>query len=127
MASNTRKAPNASELAVYSGFLERNRHMALGSQVVNLIRLHLLDNAYQTAGVRHVTIVQDKITIVNVGILIQVVDAVSIEQRSAAFNAMDNVALLQQKLCQVSAILSGHSGNQCNFTHKTTFKINVNA
>ena len=67
--------------------------------------------------------VSNKIAIIDVRILIEVINTVGIEQWGAAFNAMYNVVFLQQKLCQIGSILPGNSGDQCNFTHKIAFSI----
>ncbi len=47
IASSMRRAPSASELAVYSGSSKETRDMALGGEVVDLVRLHLLDDPDQ--------------------------------------------------------------------------------
>ena len=85
--------------------------MALCGEVVYFIRLHLLNNARQAAGIRHVAIVQYEVAIADVGILIQVIDAISIEQGGAAFDAMHDVIFFQQKLCQIGAVLTGNAGD----------------
>ena len=69
--------------------------MRLGCQIIDLIRLHFLDNPDQTAGVSHVTVMQGKLAVIDMGILIQMVDAVCVEKRGAAFDAMDLIAFFQ--------------------------------
>ena len=51
------------------------------------------------------------------GVLVEVVDAVGIEQRGAAFDAVDLLALRQQALLKIGAVLAGDAGDECSF-HK---------
>ncbi|MNZ88428.1 hypothetical protein D3C78_1073200 [compost metagenome] len=90
--------------------------MALGTEVVDLIWLAFLNDANQVAGVGQVTIMQDQIAIFCVWILIEVVDTVGVEGGRTTLDAVNDVALFQQKLREVGAVLSGHASNECNFT-----------
>src|SRR3546814_3852415 len=45
--------------------LEAHLHVALGSQVINFVRLRLLDQADQIGGIRHVAIEQAELGIVD--------------------------------------------------------------
>jgi hypothetical protein len=56
IASRIRSVPSASELPVYSG--EAHGHVALGREVVNLIRLNLLHQANEVRRVGDVAVVQ---------------------------------------------------------------------
>src|SRR5678815_573787 len=51
----------------------------------------------------------------HVRILVQVVDALRVEERGAPLDAVDDVALLQQKLGEIGAVLAGDAGDQGNF------------
>ena len=44
-------------------------------------------------------------------VLVQVVDAVGVEQAGAALDAMHDVAFLQQERGQVGAVLAGDAGD----------------
>ena len=57
MASRTLRVPMASEFAVYSG-VSKTRHMALSREIVDFVRLDLLDDAYQIGRIGEVAIVQ---------------------------------------------------------------------
>ena len=87
--------------------------MALGGQVVDLVRLHLLDDADQAGAVGQVPVVQDEPLLGFVRILVEVIDAVGVEQRRTALDAVHLVALLQQQFRQIGAVLAGDAGNQC--------------
>ena len=67
--------------------------MALRAEVVDLVWLRFLDDTNQIAGVRQVAIVQLEVGVINVGILVNVVYALGVEQRGSALDAMDDVAL----------------------------------
>ncbi len=77
--------------------------------------LHLLDDADQVGAVRQVAVVQREALVVHMRILVQVVDAVGVEQAGASLDAVHVVALVEQQFGQVGAVLSGHAGDQCGF------------
>ena len=86
--------------------------MALRGQVVDLVGLHLLDDADQAGAVGQVAVVQDEAPVVDVRVLVEVVDAVGVEQRGAALDAVDLVALVEQELGEVGAVLAGDAGDE---------------
>ena len=84
--------------------------MALCSQIVDFIGLDLAHQTDQAGGIGQIAVVQgDRI------LLDQMVDTSGVGDGSTADNAVDLVALLQQKLCQIRAILTGDASNQCFF------------
>ena len=87
--------------------------MRLGRQVVKLIRLGFLNDADQISRVGQVSVMQDEVSVINMRILIEMVDAARVEAGAAAFDAMNGIALLQQQLCKVGSILSGDAGDEC--------------
>jgi len=54
--------------------------VAHGAQVVNLVRLHLLDDANEVAAVGQVAVVQHQIALRCMGVLVEVVDTVGVER-----------------------------------------------
>ncbi|EXI76370.1 MAG: hypothetical protein AW07_00315 [Candidatus Accumulibacter sp. SK-11] len=98
------------------GFLEADGDVALRGQIVDLVRLHLLDDADQARRVGQVTVVEDEAAILLVRVLVQVVDTVGVEQRAAPLDAVDLVALGQQHFGQIGAILAGNAGDQGNLS-----------
>lgn len=54
-------------------------------------------------------------------ILVEVIDTVGVEGGSAPLDPVDFVPLTEQELCQVSAVLSGHSSNQSFLSHILSF------
>ena len=89
--------------------------MALGCEVVDFIGLHFLDNADQVGAVGHIAVVQVQLYIGLVRILVEVVNTVGIEQRTAAFDTVHAVAFLEKELGEVRAVLTGDTCNQGNF------------
>jgi len=94
------------------GLLERHRHVRLRRQVVDLGRPHLRDDAVQARRVAHVAVVQLVDLAVRERAVARGVDARAVEQRGAARHAVHLVALLQQELGQVGAVLPGDAGDQ---------------
>ena len=84
-------------------------YMALGSQVVDFVRLHHPDNPDQGGGIRQVTVVEGNSSH-------KVVDSACIGDRRTAGNPMNLVTLLQQKLRQIRAVLTGNASDEC-FLH----------
>jgi hypothetical protein len=66
--------------------------MALGTQVVDLVGLHLLDDAGEVAGVAQVAVVQLEAGVVNVRVLVDVVHPLGVERAGAALDAVHDVA-----------------------------------
>jgi hypothetical protein len=62
--------------------------VALGGQVVDLVGLNLLEDADQVGGIGQVPVVEDEITVLLVGVLVQVVDAVCVEKGGPALDAV---------------------------------------
>ncbi len=79
---------------VLRGF-EGDLNMTLGSQIVDLIRLHLLDDPDQVGGIGKIAIMENKTAAMIVGILIEMIDAVGVERRSTTFQAVGLVSLAQ--------------------------------
>ncbi|MPN47678.1 hypothetical protein SDC9_195282 [bioreactor metagenome] len=89
--------------------------MTLRSKVVDLVGLHLLDDADQVGGIGQVAVVQDQAPAWLVRILVEVIDALGVEGGGTTLDAMDLVALFQQKFRQIGAVLTGDSRDQGSF------------
>ena len=86
--------------------------MALRAEVVDFVRLGLLDDADQIAGVAEITVVQLELGVGDVGILINIVDALGVERGGAPLDAVDDIAFFQQEFGKVGAILAGDAGDE---------------
>ena len=93
------------------GRIETHFYVTHGCQVINFIGLHLLNDTGDVHRVGKVAIVQYQIAVLHMRILIQVIDAVGIEQRRATLHPMYNISHFQQVFCQIGAILPGNPGN----------------
>ena len=88
--------------------------MALGCEVVDLGRPNLLHQPDQVGGIRHVAIVQQERHIAGVGVLVEMIDARSIERRRPPLNAVYRVAETEQVFGEIGAVLTGDAGKEGN-------------
>ena len=84
--------------------------MALRAQVVDLVRLHFLDDTDQVRAVGEISVVHEEANVLFVGVVIQMVHAIGIEEGRTTFHAVDKVSFVQKKLGQVGAVLTGDTG-----------------
>jgi hypothetical protein len=99
------------------GLLEADGHVAHRAQVVDLVGLHLLHDADQVGAVGEVAEMQLEALVVDMRVLVEVVDAVGVEQRRTALDTVDFVAFAQQQFGEVGAVLSGDAGDECGLGH----------
>ncbi len=95
--------------------LEAHRHVALRPEVIDLVGLHLAQDAGEVGAVGEIAVMQPEPLMVGVRVLVDVVDPRGVEQRGAALDAVHLIALFQQKLCQIRSVLSGDAGDECLF------------
>ena len=100
------------EISAVHRCIEGNLDMALRSQIVDFIRFDFAHQTDQTRRIGQVSVVQGNRVLLN-----QMVDTSRVGDGRTADDAVDFIALLQQKLCQIRAGLSGNACNQC-FFHK---------
>ena len=93
--------------------------MALRSQVVNFIRLGLLDNARQIRGISQIPMMQEEPNTFQMRIAIQMIDSGGVEHRGTTLDAVHYVAFVQQKLRQVSAVLTSDAGDECDLLFRS--------
>lgn len=70
--------------------------MALCREIVDLMRLHLLDDANQIRCIGEIAVVENHSATGVVRVAVQVVDSVGVEGRRASLHAMHLVTLVQQ-------------------------------
>ena len=87
--------------------------MGLRAEVVDLVRLHLAEDAGEVGAVGQVAVVQAEARVLDVRILVDVIDPLGVEERGAAFDAVDLVAFFEQELGEVGTVLSGDAGDEC--------------
>jgi hypothetical protein len=66
--------------------------MALGCKVIDLVGLDLLKNPDQVGGICQVPVMQDKVAVVLVRVLVEVVNAICVKQRGPALDAVNEIA-----------------------------------
>ena len=89
--------------------------MALRRQVVDFVGLRLLHDVDQARGVSHIPIVKHQPAPFLMRILIEMVDAMGVQQRTTALDAMHFISLVEKELREICAILTGDSSNQSSF------------
>ena len=76
-------------------------------------RLHLLHDAQEAQRIGQVAIMEDDAALGIVELVIKVIDAFGIERRCAALDAVHLIALGEQELGKIGAVLAGDSRNEC--------------
>ena len=87
--------------------------MALGSEVIDLMRSHFADQSHHAHRVGQIAIVQLELSGSSRDGIGEMVDPLTPEAACPPDHAMDFVPLFQQELSQVRAVLSGDAGDQC--------------
>ena len=91
--------------------IETHHHVAHGRQVVNFIGLHLLDDPRQVHRIGHIAVMEGEIPVLDVGVLIDMVYPLGIEEGTAPFQSVYHIPFFQEELAQVGTILSGDTSN----------------
>jgi hypothetical protein len=65
----------------------------------------------QAGGIRHIAVVEQQTALFLVGILVEMVDAIGVQQGSAALDAMHFIPLFEQELSEIGTILTGDAGD----------------
>ena len=68
--------------------------MAHSTEIVDFVGLNLLNDTNKVGGVGQISVMQNKVRIVDVWILIQVVYPIGVEQRSPSLDAVHFVAFV---------------------------------
>ena len=93
------------------GGVEADPHVALGGQVVDLVGADLAHDLDDGGRVGQIAVMQGDGMFGQ-----QMVDTAGVGDGGAADNAVDLVALFQQELGQIAAVLARDTGDQC-FLH----------
>ncbi len=108
-AANGLQQPGRPQAAnVPGGFrhVETHPHVTLGCQVINLVRLQIVDHMAEQPGVGHVPVVQEQPHSDLTGVHIEMLDAPGIEGAGPPHQAMHFITLPQQQFCQITAVLA---------------------
>ncbi len=91
--------------------------MAHRAQVIDLIRLHFLQDTGQVGAIGQVTVVQVEFRVSGMRILKDMIHALGVKRGGTTFDSVHFVAFFQQKFCQIRTILSGNAGDESDFRH----------
>ncbi len=91
--------------------------MALGGEVVDLVRLEVEHQVRDPLAVGDVAVVQEEPRVWLVLVLVQVFEPHGVERARTADDAMHLVPFFQQQLGQVGAILAGDAGDERAYAH----------
>ena len=115
MASRMRIVPSAGHVARVLRDVEAHAHVALRAEMIDFIRPDAVDEPREVQRVGKIAVVQEEAHAVDVRIGVEVVDARGVEGAGAADDAVDFVALLEQQIGEVGAVLAGDAGDECFF------------
>ena len=93
------------------GRVEADLHMALRGQVVDFVGSHLVDDLHDRHGVAEVGIMQ-----MEAGMTFEMRYPLAVVHRAAADDAVYVIALFKKEFGKIRTVLTGHAGDQCNFS-----------
>ncbi len=111
------RGADAGDIARVFGDVETHAHMTLGSKVINLVRLQVVDELHEVHAVGKVAIVKEQADTVDVRVRVDVVDAGGVEGARAADDSMNLVAFVKQEVGKIGSILPGDTRDECFLFH----------
>ena len=116
-ADRLEKAKRAERVGIGGIFrrLEAHLDMALRGEIVDFVGLHFLDDADQIRRIRQIAVMQKKIAVCLMRIMVQMIDAIGVDQRGPPLHAMHNIIFRKEKFGEKCAVLTRGAGNQGNF------------
>ena len=109
-ASRMRVTPEAGHLAGEDRLRPRRLDKALRRKVIDFAGPVLAQNADQRHLVHQIAGDQREV-------ILNMLNTLKIDGRGAPDHTNDLVALLEQKFCQITSVLTGYPGNKCLFLH----------
>ena len=94
--------------------------MALRAQVVDLVGLHLVNDAGEVGRIGEIAVMEHELLLRHMRVLVDVIHPLGVEQRRPPLDAMHLVPLFQQQFGQVRPVLTGHAGDQRPFLHSVS-------
>ena len=99
---------------VFGGF-KAHGNVGLRAQVIYFVGADFRQQASEVGGVSQIAVMQFEAHVVDVRVLVDMVDALGVELRRAAFDAVDFIAFFQQKFCQIRTVLACNAGDKGDF------------
>jgi len=99
--------------------LEGDGNVRLGGEVVDLVGKDGVEPAAERGGVGEICVVELHARLVGVvGIYVYVIDSLRVEVGGATDQTVHLVALVEKEFCEVGAVLSRDSGDQCHLPRR---------
>src|SRR4029077_5069296 len=98
--------------------VEAHSDVALRAQVIDLLRLHVVDEVGQLLPRREIAVVEEEVPVAAVRVLINMVDPIGIEGTRTPDYSVYVVAFAKQQFRKVRTVLSGDAGNECAGRHQ---------
>jgi len=92
--------------------IERDHDVALGGEVIDLVWFDCPDEPGELRPVGQIPVVEHQRDPLLVRVVVEMIDPVCVERRSAADDPVYFVALAEQELGQIGAILAGDAADQ---------------
>ena len=92
--------------------------MALGAEVVDLVRLDDAQDAVQGRRVVQVAVVEDEVPLRHVRVLVEVVEPLGVEGGGAPDDPVDLVALREEQLGEIAAVLTRDPGDEARASRR---------
>ena len=108
---------NGGDIAGELRDIEADPHVALGGQIVNLLRLGFPQDLNQRTRITEIAVMQEQAGSFVMAILVNWIDPFGVETGGAADDAVDFVPLPKEQLRQVGAVLSSDPGDKGAFRH----------
>ncbi len=111
------RGADASDITGVFWNIKADTHMALSAEMIDLIRLQIINELHQVHAIGQVAVVEKKFHAVDMRIRVNVVDAGRVECARAADDAVDFIAFIEKEVGKIAAVLTCDSGDEC-FFHK---------
>src|SRR5215472_678945 len=109
--------PDSDDLRGIFGNVERNLDVALGSEVIYFIGVNCFQNPPQSGTVGEIAIMQGQPRTNEMGVMVEMINTIGVEEASAPDQAVHFVAFRKQELRKIRAVLTGNAGNQRALSH----------
>ena len=92
------------------GNVKRNLNVALRRKVIDLVRSYFTDKCYKRKGIGKIAVMKSKIITP-----LKMCDSLSVFNGRSSDDTVNLVSFLKQKLCKITSVLSGDTGDKCFF------------
>src|SRR5437660_10927126 len=97
------QGPKGHHLSSIFWDIERHLDVALRAKVINFVWVDHFEDPAQSSTVGQIAVVQGQFGAAEMGIMVKVVDSISVEEARAPDQPVDFVTLLKQKLGKIGA------------------------